>query len=205
MAVIRKAYIFGNGGHARVIASILYGKFSEIIFVDRVAGSSHAISEQVFFDEIDKYSKMPVFIGIGDNTIRKELFLKLKNYHITPENCIADHAFIAHDAGIGNGVVICPGSVIGSQACIQDNCVVNTLSSVDHDCFLGEHSQITAGVNFGGNTKAGKNTFFGIKSSTIPNITIADNVIVMAGSLICNDVPANVMVGGVPAKIVKQL
>lgn len=205
MATIKKAYIFGSSGHAHVIASILHGKFNEIIFVDRFAISNEVLAEEMYFQKIDTYSKIPVFIGIGDNAIRKEIFLKLKKFQITPANCISDFAFIAPDASIGNGVVICPGSVVGSQAQIQDNCIVNTLSSVDHDCYLGEHSQITAGVNFGGNTKSGNNTFFGIKSATIPNVTIGDNVVVMAGSLICNDIPANVMVGGIPAKVVKQL
>ena len=205
MAQIKKAFIFGASGHSRVIASILHGNFHEIYFVDIHAASPQTITEIDFFNQIELHQKHAIFIGIGDNKIRENLYNKLIQHHITPQNCISQHAFIAHDAQLGNAVVICAGAVIGSQAIIHNNSIVNTLSSVDHDCVLGEHSQITAGVNFGGNTKTGKNCFFGIKSATIPNVTIGNNAVIMAASLVCNDVPDNVMVGGIPAKVVKKI
>ena len=122
-----------------------------------------------------------------------------------PATCIADSVIVAYDGHVGNGVVVCQGVGIASKAVFENNTIVTTLSSVDHDCCLGEHSQVTAGVTFGGNTRVGKNCFFGIKSATIPNINVGDNSIVMAGSSVYKDVPENVMVGGNPARIVKRI
>ena len=202
---MKKAFIFGASGHGNVIASILKNRYTEIFFVDLFPTAGNLIQELDFFNQIEKYKREDIFLGIGSNQIRTKLFQKLTAYNIVPATCIADSVFIAHDAHIGNGVVVCPGAVIASKAVLENNTIVNTLSSVDHDCFLGEHSQITAGVTFGGNTRVGKNCFFGIKSATIPNITVGDNSIIMAGSIVYKDVPENVMVGGNPARIVKRI
>lgn len=202
---MKKAYIIGASGHGRVIASIIRERYSDIQFVDADESLPDVIFQNDFFDRIDEYREDDIFIGIGSNVHRIALFNRLKEHGIAPANCISEKAFVAHDAEIGNGVVICPGSVVGSRSKIGDNTIINTLSSVDHDCVLGDHSQITAGVTLGGTTHVGGNCFFGIKSATIPNVSVGNNTVVMAGSLIYKAVPENVMVGGVPARIMKKL
>ncbi len=202
---MKNAYIIGASGHGHVIASIIIKKYERIFFIDVIQKTPEIISQAFFFDAIEKYKSDDVFIGIGNNEIRKKIYNQLNLLGITPANCIAENSFVAHDAVIGNGVVICPGCVIGSKAVIGNNTIINTLSSVDHDCILGNHSQITAGVTIGGTNKIGSNCFFGIKSATVPNVSIGDNSIVMAGSLVYKDVPENVMVGGVPARIMKKI
>lgn len=39
----------------------------------------------------------------------------------------------------------------------------------------------------------------------VPGVTIGQNVVVAAGAVVTKDVPDNVLVGGVPAKILKHL
>ncbi len=38
-----------------------------------------------------------------------------------------------------------------------------------------------------------------------PGVTIGENSVVAAGAVVTKDVPANVIVGGVPAKVIKEL
>lgn len=201
---MKKAFIFGASGHANVIASIIHKQFDSIRFVDISPTEGDIINEDEFFDEIDKYRNDSIFLGIGSNQTRIKIYKKLRELDVTPANCIAENTFIAHDAELGNGVTICPGSVVGSKARIGNNTIINTLSGVDHDCVLGDHSQVTIGVSFGGNVTVGENCFFGAKSAVIPGITIGDNAVIMAGGIVYKDVPENVMVGGNPAKVMKQ-
>jgi len=202
---MKRAYIFGASGHANVVASIIHAKYDKIYFVDVAATAENIINENEFFKEINIYKNGDVFLGIGSNNIRTKIYWELLGKNVTPKNCIADNAFVANDAKIGYGVVVCPGSVIGSKAKIGNNTIINTLSSVDHDCELGDNSQVTAGVTFGGHTIVGNNCFLGIKCATVPNIKIGNNSIIMAGSLVYNDVPENVIVGGNPARIMKKV
>ena len=39
----------------------------------------------------------------------------------------------------------------------------------------------------------------------LQGVTIGDNAVVAAGAVVTKDVPANVVVGGVPAKIIKKI
>lgn len=51
----------------------------------------------------------------------------------------------------------------------------------------------------------GKNVWVGSNSTILQGVTIGDNAVVAAGAVVAKDVPANVVVGGVPAKIIKKI
>ena len=51
----------------------------------------------------------------------------------------------------------------------------------------------------------GKNVWIGANATVVPGITIGDGAIVAAGAVVTKDVPPNVVVGGVPARILKRI
>lgn len=51
----------------------------------------------------------------------------------------------------------------------------------------------------------GDNVWVGARSVILPGVTIGNNVVVAAGSVVTKDVPNNVMVAGVPAVVKKSL
>lgn len=53
--------------------------------------------------------------------------------------------------------------------------------------------------------KLGRNVWIGSNSTILPGVTIGDNAIVAAGAVVTKDVPANTVVGGVPARKIKNL
>jgi acetyltransferase-like isoleucine patch superfamily enzyme len=50
-----------------------------------------------------------------------------------------------------------------------------------------------------------RNAWIGAGATILPGITIGENSVVAAGSVVTKDVPDNVVVGGVPANIIKPL
>jgi acetyltransferase-like isoleucine patch superfamily enzyme len=50
-----------------------------------------------------------------------------------------------------------------------------------------------------------QNVWIGAAATILPGITIGENSVVAAGAIVNKDVPANTVVGGVPAKIIKNL
>lgn len=51
----------------------------------------------------------------------------------------------------------------------------------------------------------GNNVFFGNNVIVLPNVTIGDNVVIGAGAVVTKSFPSNVVIAGVPAKVVSTL
>ena len=51
----------------------------------------------------------------------------------------------------------------------------------------------------------GKKVWIGANATVLPGVTIGDGAIVAAGAVVSKDVPPSVIVGGVPAKIIKRV
>lgn len=49
-----------------------------------------------------------------------------------------------------------------------------------------------------------KNAWIGANATILPGITIGENAVVAAGAVVTKDVPDNTIVGGIPAKILKN-
>ena len=62
-----------------------------------------------------------------------------------------------------------------------------------------------SGLEFGKPIVIGDNAWIGGGAIILPNITIGNNVVIAAGSVVTKDIPDNVVVGGNPAKIIKKL
>lgn len=50
-----------------------------------------------------------------------------------------------------------------------------------------------------------RNAWIGAAATILPGVTIGENAIVAAGAVVSKDVPANTIVGGIPAKIIKTV
>lgn len=83
------------------------------------------------------------------------------------------------------------------------------------DCLIG-HNVVFATLNHGiapherastypAPIRIGKNVWIGSNSTILQGVTIGDNAIVAAGSVVAKDVPANTVVGGVPAKYIRAI
>ena len=51
----------------------------------------------------------------------------------------------------------------------------------------------------------GKNVWVGSNSTILRGMSIGDNAVVAAGAVVFKDVPADTVVAGVPAKVVKKI
>lgn len=51
----------------------------------------------------------------------------------------------------------------------------------------------------------GRNVWVGSNSTILQGVTIGDNAIIAAGAVVSKDVPADTIVGGVPARYIKSI
>lgn len=51
----------------------------------------------------------------------------------------------------------------------------------------------------------GKNVWIGSNATVLPGVTIGDGAVIAAGAVVTKNVPMNTVVGGVPAKKIKEI
>ena len=197
-------YVFiGAGGHARVLASVIESNQAELVAV------FDPNPEKIALDEVknegayqqDKHPNAQLLIAIGDNAIRERISQEIK--HKVGQ---ATHATAVVDrlVNLAEGVQIIQGAVVNRGSSIGKHTIVNTNATVDHDCQLGDFVHIAPGATLCGGVKVGKGTLIGANATVLPNCIIGENVSVGAGAVVTADLPDNVVVAGVPAKIIKH-
>ena len=62
-----------------------------------------------------------------------------------------------------------------------------------------------SGQEYGKPVTIGHNVWIGGRAVINPGVTIGDNAVVASGSVVVKNVPANAVVGGNPARIIKML
>lgn len=50
-----------------------------------------------------------------------------------------------------------------------------------------------------------RNAWIGAGATILPGVTVGENAVVAAGAVVNKDVPANTVVGGVPAKVIREI
>lgn len=110
---------------------------------------------------------------------------------------------------------ISPGPNFGSEPyliTIGDNTTVSfDVAFVTHDAGtrvlrnLAEPGSKEKETVIYGEIKVGKNCFIGCRSTILPGVTIGDNSIIGAGSVVNRDIPENSVAAGVPCKVICTL
>lgn len=196
---MKKVYLFGAGGHAKVIIDIL--QLNDIT-VEELYDDNKTIKDFMGIP-ISPEIKSPLIISIGNNSIRKKIATDLNE--VTYDKAISTNAVISRNVSIGDGTVIVQGSIIQSCSQIGKHVIINTAATVDHDCNIHDFVHIAPGVNLCGGVEVGEGTLIGAGSTVIPGIKIGQWCIIGAGSVITNDIPDNVVAAGVPCKVIKYL
>ncbi|WP_085993241.1 maltose acetyltransferase domain-containing protein [Oceanobacillus senegalensis] len=88
---------------------------------------------------------------------------------------------------------------------IGDNCIFAPGVHIYTATHPIDATERTTGLEFGRPVKIGQNVWIGGRAIINPGVTIGNNVVVASGAVVTKDVPDNVVVGGNPAKIIKQI
>jgi sugar O-acyltransferase (sialic acid O-acetyltransferase NeuD family) len=194
-------YIYGASGHGAVIAEIAEELGLDLKgFVD---DNSTILSflEYPVIGISTLAANCDLIIGIGNNKIRKKLVDSLGERNF---------AKIFHPASvrskrteIGLGTVIMAGCTVNTSVTIGKHCILNTNSSIDHDCKIGDFVHISPNSALAGNVEVNDGAHIGIGATVIQGVKIGKWSVVGAGAVVIENVPDYATVVGIPAKIIK--
>jgi acetyltransferase-like isoleucine patch superfamily enzyme len=107
---------------------------------------------------------------------------------------------------IGDYCLICPGVRIsaGYEITIGNSCMFANEAFVTDSDWHGIYDR-SLSVGKSAPVRIGNNVWIGDSAIVCKGVTIGDNSIIGAGSVVLKDIPANVIVGGNPAVVVKAL
>ena len=142
--------------------------------------------------------------GVGDNKPRQKLFEFAVSSGIIPVDVIHPKAIISPLAKMGQGVQVMAGAVVNVHAQLGADVILNSNSVVEHDCAVGDHVHIATGAVLASTVTIGESAHVGAGAIIRQSITIGKNAIIGAGAVVVNDIPANTIVVGNPAKPLKS-
>lgn len=191
--------IIGASGHGRVVSDIArLSGYDDIIFLDddpsiAACGSFPVVGTT---DEI-QFTDGDLFVAIGNAVVRKRVMEQFPNRHfpvlIHPDSVIADSACI------GQGSVVMAGAVVNPYATLGCGCIVNTCSSVDHDCVIADYVHVSVGAHVCGSVVIGETSWIGAGATVSNNVVVSHNTVIGAGAVVVKDITAPGTYVGVPA------
>jgi sugar O-acyltransferase (sialic acid O-acetyltransferase NeuD family) len=175
--------------------------------IKNVDGPVHTISQAPIYlsDELpEDLVSFPFIVPIftpGHRRVAVDDALRHGFIHSLP---LADPtAIIARSTTIGHGGFVNCAAVIGGAGSIGCFVVINRSASVGHHATIGDYASIGPGAVIAGNVTIGRGAVIGVGATVTSEVTIGDNAVVGAGSVVTRDVPANSLVAGQPARVLR--
>jgi acetyltransferase-like isoleucine patch superfamily enzyme len=136
-----------------------------------------------FFQKIFRINAEVPFMVHFTSTVSKTVFLG-KGVAQYFANCGGCYVQGINKIYIGDNTIFAPGIKIISANHDKNN--------------FAEHDKETGPIIIG------KNCWIGVNAVILPGVQIGDHVIIAAGAVVTKSFPSNVVIGGVPAKIITK-
>jgi len=113
-------------------------------------------------------------------------------------------AHVPASVEVGEGSIVGAGVLVGAYAGIGRHVLLNRGCMIGHHTVVEDYVSVLPGANIAGSCRIGRAAFVAMGSVVVDHTTIGEESIVAAGAVVVSDVPPNVQVVGVPARVVKE-
>jgi acetyltransferase-like isoleucine patch superfamily enzyme len=162
---------------------------------------------------------LPLTIGdhsvIGASAVLYSGSRIANNVLICDLSSVRELSELAEFVVLGRGVMVQPDTHIGARTRIMDMCHLPGDMVIEEDVFfsamVGGASENSLGratdekTMRRGGPHIKRGAYVGVGAMLLPQITVGENAVVGAGAVVTRDVPAQALVMGVPAKVVRQV
>lgn len=111
-------------------------------------------------------------IAIGSVAGRKKVYKITQERVIPLGTYIHNSAWVAPNAAIGKGVIVCPNCVVSAYAEVSDNVAINVFCGVGHGSKVGQHSVMGPYSVINGDTSLGEGCLLGSRATLFPKVQL---------------------------------
>lgn len=207
--------IFGAGGHAREMRQLVDDinhvkpSWNLLGFLDDNC-DLHATPVKGLpvlgdLEWLRRYPRTFLVVAVGNPSVRRRIVKQVSAVgHSRFATLIHPSASVGKRVSIGEGTMICAGAVVTTDVRIGRHVILNVSCSVSHDSILEDYTTLAPGARVPGNVYVGEGADLGVNASTLPGTTIGAWSVLGAGALAVRDVPPNVIMVGVPARVIRR-
>ncbi|MEK9197599.1 2,3,4,5-tetrahydropyridine-2,6-dicarboxylate N-acetyltransferase [Ureibacillus sp. 179-F W5.1 NHS] len=198
-----KVYVKGEG-----VANLSYGENSKVFGEQNnaVVFGEWSEIESALKEHSDKIADYVV-----ENDRRNSgvplLDLKYQNARIEPGAIIRDQVTIGDNAVIMMGAIINIGAEIGEKTMIDMGAVLGGRATVGKNCHIGAGTVLAGVIEPPSATPViiEDDVVIGANAVVLEGVRVGKGAVVAAGAIVISDVEPYTVVGGVPARVLKQL
>ncbi len=140
---MKQILILGAGSHGRTAAEVAAACGYSAAFLDDAPGED-VIGRLADFERfIGRFDTF--FVGIGNNSMREDLQIRLEKAGIEIATLIHPAAYVSPSASIAPGTVVAPGAIVNTHSRIARGCILSAGAIVDHDAVVEDFAHINAG------------------------------------------------------------
>jgi sugar O-acyltransferase (sialic acid O-acetyltransferase NeuD family) len=210
---VREIFVFGAGGHAKVVIDAIEtsGAFRIRGVVAFRPVEASFCGYPVIDDEGAAWLPDAVsgqvggVVAIGDNWRRSQavegILKRMPNFEFVA--VIHPRALVARDAKVLPGAMVLAGAVVNPGVEIGLHAIVNTAAVIEHDVRLENFASVAPGAILGGNAQVAELAAVGLGASVIHGVQIGRAAVIGAGAVVVDNIPGEVIAYGVPCRSIK--
>lgn len=143
--------------------------------------------------------------AIGTARIRRQIWDSLADCpQLRPATLVDPTVVIGKDSKIGNGCILCAGTILTIGVNLGAHCIVNLGCMLGHNAAMGNCCTMHPRVDLSGNVRVGDCTDIGAGAIVRDEVKIGKNCIIGMGSLVTKEIPDDVVAYGAPCKVIRE-
>lgn len=149
---------------------------------------------------VDLGASLHYIVGIGNPAVRRLIADRLDAAGLIPATLIHPTVTMGFDVEIGAGSVLCAGVRLTTHITLGRHVHLNLNSTVGHDTTLGDFVSANPLASISGDCVIEDDALIGVAGVILNGRTVGRGSVIGGCACVVKDVPAGVVVKGIPAR-----